>query len=67
MDVSNTGLNSTVRQHPVDRPAVEATDIKREARDSAVERREAERSEQQHEDRKRQDRADLHRRVDIRV
>ena len=67
MDVSNTGLNSTVRQHPVERPVVEAADVKRDARDSAIERREAERSERQHEDRKRQDRADQHRRVDIRV
>jgi hypothetical protein len=60
MDVSNSGLNSTIRL-PIERQTAEVPDIKRHTRDSDIERREAEKSDEGRQERQRRDhRADRH-------
>jgi hypothetical protein len=66
MDVSNSGLNSTMRL-PIERQTAEVQDVKRHARDSDIERREMEKSDEGRQERQRSGHREEQHRVDIRV
>jgi hypothetical protein len=66
MDVSNSGLSSTIRQS-IDRHTVAVQDVKREAKDSDIERRELEKSDEGYQEEHREQRQDDRHRVDILV
>jgi hypothetical protein len=66
MDVSNSGLSSTVRQS-IERHTVEVQDVKREAKDSDIERRELEKSDEGRQEDRHEQRQEDRQRVDILV
>lgn len=66
MDVSNSGLNSTVRP-PIDRQTASVPDVKRHTRDSDIERREMEKADEGRQERRHSEQRDERHRVDIRV